>query len=281
MEKWYKKGSALLSEIRSTQLLPDELAVWFIGQCGFILKSDKYTVMIDPVLNDITGDDGKSVKNYEIPFTPGEIAPDYVFCTHGHIDHLAGETVSGIANASPDTKFVIPVGCRSTALDCGLLESTLILVEDGCDVSLGDGLRLRAVSEAHPTHALDSNDPAMALGYCVELNGIRIVHLGDTYLTERLLHSLEGLEPPHIFMPPINGDDRFRALRDFIGNMEPEEAAKLAVHLKVDLSVPTHYDMIIGNNSNPLRFPAELLRLSPAAKWHLPARGERFLYKRS
>lgn len=281
MENWYKKGNALLSEIHSTRLQPDELAFWFIGQCGFILKSDKYTVMIDPVLNDITRDDGKSVKNYEVPFAPCEISPDYVFCTHGHIDHLAGETVSEIAKSSPSTKFVIPAGCHNTGIDCGLPEASLILVKDGCDAALADGLRIRAFSAAHPTHTSDSNDPAMALGYCVELNGIRVVHLGDTYLTEQLLHSLEGLEPPHIFLPPINGDDRFRALRDFIGNMEAEEAAKLAIHLHADLSIPTHYDMIIGNTANPFRFPAELLRLSPAAKWHLPARGERFIYKLS
>ncbi len=120
----------------------------------------------------------------------------------------------------------------------------------------------------------------MALAYCVELDGIRVMHLGDTYLTERLLHSLEQLEAPHIFLPPINGDDRFRAMRDCIGNMEAEEAAKLAVHLGADLSIPTHYDMIAGNTVDPLRFAAELRRLSPTAKWHIPALGELVIYKR-
>lgn len=280
MKNWYKSGNTLLSEIRSTQVQSGALALWFIGQCGFILKSHKHTVMIDPVLNDITGDDGNTVRNYTFPFVPGEIAPDYVFCTHGHIDHLAAETVSGIAQSSPDTKFVIPAGCRCTALDAGLLESSLLTVEDGCDISLGDGLRVRAVSAAHPTHVLDSGNADMALGYCVELEGIRVVHLGDTYLTERLLHSLEGLESPHIFLPPINGDDRFRAMRNCIGNMEAEEAAKLAVHLKADLSIPTHYDMIAQNTVDPLRFAAELRRLSPTAKWHIPALGERVIYQK-
>lgn len=280
MEHWYKKGNALLSEIQSTQVQPGMLAVWFIGQCGFILKSRKHTVMIDPVLNEINDDNGASVKNYEIPFSPAEIKPDYVFCTHGHIDHLAPETVRGIANASPNTKFVIPAGCRSIALDAGLSETSLVLVEDGYNRVLEGCLHVHAVSAAHPSHVLDCGSPNMALGYCVELDGIRVMHLGDTYLTEQLLHSLEQLEAPHIFLPPINGDDRFRAMRDCIGNMEAEEAAKLAVHLGADLSIPTHYDMIAGNTVDPLRFAAELHRLSPAAKWHIPALGELVIYKK-
>lgn len=279
MENWYKKGTALAEEIQSTALPRGELALWFIGQCGFILKHLDKVIMIDPVLNDITDDSGCTVKHYEIPFLPDAVKPDYVFCTHGHIDHMAGETVSGIAQAFPDAKFVIPVGCVSTALECGLPMERLIPVADGCKQELCGEIGIQAFSAAHPTHALDVKDPAMALGYCITLGGIRVVHLGDTYLTQRLLQSLESMDAPHIFLPPINGDDLFRAMRDCIGNMETEEAAKLAVRLHADLSIPTHYDMIQGNNVDPLRFAAELRRLSPTAKWHIPALGERVLYR--
>lgn len=279
MNRWYKKGAALVEEIRNTKLAADELALWFIGQCGFVLKSKDTTVMIDPVLNDITGEDGTTRRHYPHPFAPGDLKVDYVFCTHGHIDHLTGETVGEIAKAYPDTKFVIPVGCRNLALGYGLEENAIVDAQDGSDISLPSGIRVQAFSAAHPTHVLDRESDAMALGYCITLGGIRAVHLGDTYLTERLLHSLEALEAPHIFLPPINGDDRFRAMRDCIGNMEAEEAAKLAIHLGTDLTIPTHYDMIFDNNVDPLRFAAELRRLSPTAKYQIPALGERVIYR--
>lgn len=279
MDRWYKQGDALVEEITNTNLAAGELALWFIGQCGFVLKSGETTVMIDPVLNDITGEDGTTRRHYPHPFAPGDLKVDYVFCTHGHIDHLAGETVSEIAKAFPNTIFVVPVGCHGLALGYGLEESAIVDAQDGCTLDLPGNIQVQAISAAHPTHVLERDSDAMALGYCITLGGIRVVHLGDTYLTERLLHSLEALDAPHIFLPPINGDDRFRAMRDCIGNMEAEEAAKLAIHLGADLTVPTHYDMIFNNNVDPLRFAAELRRLSPAAKYQIPALGERVIYR--
>lgn len=279
MEKWYKKGSALLSEIHETQLQSGETAFWFLGQCGFVFKFGKKILLIDPVLNDITGAGGQTRKHYPAPFAPEELAADYVVCTHGHIDHMAPPTLKGIADAFPQAQFVVPAGCVQTAVPLGIDGSRVIGAMDGQEITLEEGLVIHPFSAAHPSHVLDSQDDQMALGYCLDLNGTRVTHLGDTYLTDRLLRTLEAMEPPHIFLPPINGDDRFRANRNCIGNMEAEEAAKLAVHIRADLSIPTHYDMIFNNNVDPLRFAAELRSLNPAAKWMIPALGERVIYR--
>lgn len=276
---WYKSGDALLREIRQTETAPGELALWYIGQCGFVLKYADKVLMIDPVLNDLTGPDGVTRRHYPAPFGPDALAPDWVICTHGHADHLAAPTVSAIAAAFPKARFAVPVGCRQAAVSCGIAEDRMILLEPGTVCVLEEGITLAALSAAHPDHVTDPGNPDMALSYQLELGGIRLVHLGDTYLTETLLEALTALMPPHIFLPPINGDDRFRAMRRCIGNMEAEEAAKLAVLLKADLTIPTHYDMVQGNTVDPLRFAAELRRIAPAARWRIPALGERVLYR--
>ena len=69
MEHWHRSGQALLNEISSTRLPASQLAVWSIGQCGFIFKYEDTVVCIDPVLSDLTGPSG-SRRCYPAPFAP-------------------------------------------------------------------------------------------------------------------------------------------------------------------------------------------------------------------
>ena len=114
--------------------------------------------------------------------------------------------------------------------------------------------------------------------YYITMGNVRILHLGDTYLTNQLLEDLQKLPTPHLFLPPINGSDYFRTKRNCIGNLSSIEAARLSVLLHADLTIPTHFDMIEGNTVDPLNFVRELWSENPAAKWHIPALGERFIY---
>lgn len=120
----------------------------------------------------------------------------------------------------------------------------------------------------------------MALGYQLDLGGFTVVHLGDTYLTPRLYAALEALPQPDLLLAPINGQDFFRTQRSCIGNLEAEEAAQLAVRLRAGCSIPTHYDMVQGNTADPLRFVPALRRLDPAARFALPALGERLIFQK-
>lgn len=120
----------------------------------------------------------------------------------------------------------------------------------------------------------------MALGYQLDLGGFTVVHLGDTYLTPRLYAALEALPQPDLLLAPINGQDFFRTQRNCIGNLEAEEAAQLAVRLCAGCSIPTHYDMVHGNTADPLRFVSALRRLDPAARFALPALGERLIFQK-
>ena len=53
---------------------------------------------------------------------------------------------------------------------------------------------------------------------------------------------------------PINGRDWVRESRDIIGNMTPQEAALFAKEIDCTTVIPTHYDMMRGNEENPLLF---------------------------
>lgn len=120
----------------------------------------------------------------------------------------------------------------------------------------------------------------ISLGFHLDMNGIQLLHLGDTYLTQQLIKDLLTLPAPHIFFPPINGQDYFRTARNCIGNLNFNEAAQLAGILHADLTVPTHFDMFFGNTADPLEFARTFMQYNSSAKWHIPSLGERFIYRR-
>ncbi|MGN1030258.1 MAG: MBL fold metallo-hydrolase, partial [Butyricicoccaceae bacterium] len=105
---WYKQGEALLQEMDSTRPFEHELAIWYLGQCGFVFKSSEATVYIDPVLNGMPDKTGRERRVYPIPFKPAAVRADYLICTHGHSDHLAMQTVTAAAAADPHLKLIVP-----------------------------------------------------------------------------------------------------------------------------------------------------------------------------
>ena len=85
---WYCQGNPLAEEIEHTTIWRDSLALWSLGQCGFVWKKD-VTLYIDPVLNDIKDSPGITRRWFPAPFPPQVVKGDYVLCTHGHKDHMA------------------------------------------------------------------------------------------------------------------------------------------------------------------------------------------------
>lgn len=274
---WCKKGRELLEEIKDTKVSEGELAIWYLGQCGFVLKQQKI-IYIDPVLNDIQ-ENGNSRRFYEPPFEPEMVEADYVFCTHEHADHMAKETILGIYKNNKAVRFVLPGVCKEIASGWGISEDKLIEAGANQPFALSD-ITVHGISTAHPTHRKGAAGKEWSLAYGLEMNGIFLLHMGDTYITERLLCDLKQLPAPNVFLPPINGADYFRDKENIIGNMSAREAAFMAEELSADLTIPMHYDMIKGNTCDPFVFLEELWDIAPWRKTALLALGERLIYKK-
>lgn len=273
---WYCQGNPLAEEIEHTTVWEGSLALWSLGQCGFVWKKG-VTVYIDPVLNDIKDSAGITRRWFPSPFPPEAVKGDYVLCTHGHKDHMAVETLTGIAASDSHIKFIIPGAWMETLSEAGIEKSRILPAKAHEKIDLPN-LTILPISAAHPEHRTDQNGQDMALCYFVTMGDIHLLHLGDTYLTDSLLEDLQKLPAPHLFFPPINGGDYFRTKRNCIGNLSCLEAASLACMLQADFTIPTHFDMIKGNTVDPLIFARELMEQNPGAKWHIPSLGERFIY---
>lgn len=254
------------------------IAINYIGQCGFVIFNDKVAFAVDPVLNDLVDENGKTIRNYPPVLAYDELEADYIFCTHDHIDHMAKETLQAVAEIDKETKFIVPAGCVDEVVGWGIAADRVMGLSDGETMQLEIGkLSVKGISAAHPVHQVDVNGKDHNLVYCFELEGKKLVHLGDTYMTEQLEKALRGLGHLDVLFPPINGRDEEREAKGIIGNLSCEEAAQLADKLRVDLAIPTHFDMVEGNTANPFDFAEALWNLNQENKCWIPTLREQYV----
>src|SRR5688500_5714980 len=273
-------GQALLEEIRQTRVDASSLALWHIGQSGFVVRGGETTLIFDPYLNP------SGRRTFPPPFAGEQLSDvDYVFCSHDHGDHLDPIAVKGIAEASPSARFVVSPAAREKLESLGITGDRLVLAPVDETLSL-DPLVVRTVPAAHGDKAdpiaecVWEADPERGhrfVGFVVDLNGVRLYHAGDTTVYPGMVERLEGLDID-IALIPINGRDWFREQRNIIGNTDHREAADLGHAIGADTIVPMHYDMFAGNPGNPGWFVEYCTTQYPGQGFHVPARCKRWIY---
>ena len=276
MSRWYKEGDALISQIRSTRLPEDMLAIWFMGQAGIVLKSGELTIAVDLYLENRPG------RAVLPPFESQSCAWlfDYVFCSHNHADHLDSVLISGIAQAEgncPKTRFVVPAPWKDTVASMGADAS---MVTGACHqekIQLGEHACVIPVRAAHESFSTDGNGNYECLGFVFDFPGGCVYHSGDTVEWETMTDELRAY-PVDIACLPINGSDWKRKKADIIGNLNAREAADVSAAIGADLLIPLHYDVFPHNGENPAYLADYLWRSCPERKYHIMAPGERFIY---
>lgn len=246
------------------------MKIIYLGQCGFLFENENVKFAIDPVLNDIYDDDGNNIRLYPAVMKPEMLEVDYIFCTHEHIDHMDIPTLKQCIKAHPDIDLIVPKGSVSLLVNEGICENNIIGILDAEKIKLNSSLTVTGISTAHPEHKVDENGMDQNLAYNIECDGKRYVHLGDTYITNRLYNSLKDIPDIDILFAPINGRDEEREAIGIIGNMSCEEVAKLSDDLKVKCTVPMHFDMVVGNTEDPQKFVEELYKLDDKANYWIP-----------
>lgn len=232
------------------------LVVWWLGQSGFLVKSEHGSVLLDPYLSDsltnkYADSDKPHVRMTELVVRPSDLRDiDLITSSHNHTDHLDAETLKPLLASNPPARLVIPEANRQFVADrlgCGA--DWPLGLSDGHSLRVGDAT-IHAVPAAHNEIDRDAQGRCKYLGYVVELGGMTVYHSGDTLRYDGMAETLRQFNVDLAILP-INGN---RPERRVAGNLFGDEAARLAHDIGARQVIPCHYDMFRFNTESPALF---------------------------
>jgi L-ascorbate metabolism protein UlaG (beta-lactamase superfamily) len=241
-----------LCDWHSHPLESDQLAIWWLGQSGFLVRSNDRCFVIDPYLSDSLAEKyrDKKLKHQRmmpIPIKPSELRGlDAVFATHRHTDHLDVGTLPDILGANPGCRLIAPRSAQSRVAEICGDQIITTLVDAGEHVEIMPGLEIDVVAAAHEELQYDADGHAVFLGYVFTLNGTTIYHSGDCVPYDGLVERLRRFDI-NVALLPVNGRDEFRQKNGVPGNFHFEEAVDLCQQVGIKNLVPHHYGMFDFN----------------------------------
>lgn len=251
-----QQDAALLADIHTPAAAPGVLSLWWLGQSGFLVKAGRDFALLDPYLSDSLTRKYAGTLRPHVRMTTRCLDPatlgfvDLVLCSHGHTDHFDPETLQAIATApgrAARLRVVLPAAhlARAEQLLARLDVECLGLTAHACR-SAGAFL-IEATPAAHPTIEYDSDGRDLFLGFVLRTGTHSLYHSGDTVWHERVVAAAAAARP-RIALLPINGH---RPERGVAGNLDAEEAARLARMIGAHIAIPHHYEMFEFNTGCP------------------------------
>jgi len=232
-----RSAEVAMKDILSYPLAPEQAALWFLGQAGYVLRGSDVTLAIDPYLSDSAAAVAPELaRAVPVPFEPEALRVDLYVVTHDHLDHLDPDTVTRYPHKATTT-FVAPrLACRKLA-ELGVPPENIVKVDAGGRATVR-GVRFDGVW-AVPT----GPDVPDTCGYRLELpSGRSVYHSSDTAWSDLLPQNAPRAE---VLLVCINGK---------WGNLDAEQAARLTASVRPRFAVPNHYDMMTVNSADPQAF---------------------------
>lgn len=219
----------------------DGVGMAWLGQAGFAIRAGQMRILIDPFFSD------HPARLIPPPISAEMLSPlDWVFCTHGHLDHLDGPTLLRIANVNPQCRFVVPNVEIPAALKAGVPKERLLGANAGQVIELKKNALVRVLPAAHEQLKINADGEHFFLGFVFNLPGMTIYHSGDCVVYEGLALQLNGMRID-VALLPVNGRDAQRLKQNILGNMTAAEAMQLCEDAGIGTMVPCHFEMMAGN----------------------------------
>lgn len=268
-------GIDLINEVDKCVVKNGNIAFWWLGQLGYVMKLGEVVIYIDAFLAE------RPDRIIPPLLKPEEIVnADFIFGSHDHADHIDRKVWYELSLSSPKAKFVVPkLLLKGLSEDLSIPENRFIGLDDGTSV-LEKDIKITGLAAAHEFLNQDSKTGSFPyLGFVIEGNGCSIYHSGDTCIYEGLHSKLRKWDKLDVMFIPINGRDAKRYSKNIIGNMTYQEAVDLAGTINPGMVVPGHYEMFSSNSEDPSLFSDYLNVKYPKVKYWIGKHGEMVLVK--
>ena len=251
------ESKLFMNSIRDFRPPLNALAIWYLGQNGFILKFGNGPVIgIDLYLTNSCASTFAHLpfrvdRQLPIFIEPEDLDIDIFITTHSHQDHADPETLTRMDKSTPI--FVGPFDSCRLYRECGVQEQNLRLIHPGETWDLFGSVSAQATF-ALPTDRTDLNHTGMLLRFA---NGTTFFNTGDTAYCERLSELL----PAEVDVCAICVNGGFH-------NLSHLQAASIVSAVRPRAVIPCHYDMMINNVGSPgmLRIALDLMGSNAAFK---------------
>ena len=230
--------TTLLETLERLEPQAGQVGICSLAQAGFLIKTTAgTTVAIDPYLTDSVERLAGFQRLVPAPMTPEELDVDILAITHSHPDHLDPDALPAMRKHLR-TFFVAVPDCEAALRELGIGEDRYAILREG------ESIRLREVT-VRATYADHSDLAPEAVGFLIAAGGVTIYTVGDSgFAPERLLSGLPALD---VMIAPINGA---------YGNLNEEEAVRLALLAKPRTLIGCHTGMFEVHGGDPERFLA-------------------------
>lgn len=249
-----------LNDIKKAEL--GKTHIFSIGQAGFIVKSKRGQLLgIDLYLSDCVERVEFDHIGYKrlLPkiLAPEDIELDVLVCTHFHRDHYDIDSVPILMN-NKKTRLYCPEDCKEDAK--GL--ERVNFISPGSTINVGD-FNLHFVNCDHGLGA------PLAVGVILEVDGKRILEVGDTCLRNDRKDEYLAFGEINILIAPINGMN---------GNLNSKDCAELTVLINPHCVIPCHYGMFAAHYGDVGEFHEIMDKEYPNNKYLILSQGEKYTF---
>ena len=275
----HKKDELFLADVKRATEELDTLAVWWLGQSGFLVHWNNRFLLLDPYLSDSLTKKYAASDKPHVRMTERVVAPealdfvDVVTSSHNHTDHLDAETLIPLREVNPGLQMIIPEANRDfVAARLHTAPAWPLGCDDGLVIEFWDFV-FTGVPSAHEIVERDEQGRCRYLGYVIRVGPWTVYHSGDTMLYQGMAEKLRPFNVD-LALLPINGA---RPERRVAGNLDGREAAQLAKDIGTKLVVPCHYEMFEFNTATTREFVDEATRI--AQPYRILLAGERLVLR--